>query len=93
MQRLITVVWCVGAFVIEVATWAAAAYVAFDELAINWAVFLAAASSIFLMSRQWPIDDEYLRNSAAGMIHRSAIVLSSLSVIWVLMWGFCDVFK
>jgi hypothetical protein len=88
MQRLITILWCLGAFALEVATWAAAAYVAFDEMAIGWAVFLAAASSIFLMPRQWPIDDEYLRNSAAGMIHRSAIVLSSLSVIWVLIRGF-----
>lgn len=87
-NRIVTILWCVGAFALEVAAWAAAAYVAFDELAINWAVFLAAASSIFLMSRQWPIDDEYLRNSAAGMIHRSAIVLSSLSVVWVLMWWF-----
>lgn len=59
-----------------------------DEFAVGWSVFLASASSIFLMSRQWPIDDEYLRNSAAGMIHRSAIVLISLSVIWVLMLGF-----
>lgn len=88
MQRLITIAWCVGAFALEVAAWAAAAYVAFDEIALGWAVFLASGSSIFLMSRQWPIDDEYLRNSAAGMIHRSAIVLSSLSVIWVLIRGF-----
>jgi hypothetical protein len=88
MQRIVTILWCVGAFTLEVAAWLAAAYVAFDEFAIGWAVFLAAASSIFLMSRQWPIDDEYLRNSAAGMIHRSAIVMSSLSVIWVLIRGF-----
>jgi hypothetical protein len=87
MQRLMTILWCVCAFALEVAAWAAAAYVAFDELAVGWAVFLASASSIFLMSRQWPIDDEYLRNSAAGMIHRSAIVMSSLSVVWALTWG------
>ena len=88
MQRLITISWCVCAFALEVAAWLAAAYVAFNELAVGWAVFLAAASSILLMSRQWPIDDEYLRNSAAGMIHRSAILLGSLSVIWLLMRGF-----
>lgn len=88
MQRLITIAWCICAFTLEFAVWLAAAYVALDEVAVGWAVFLASASSILLMPRQWPIDDAYLRNSAAGMIHRSAIVISSLSVIWVLIRGF-----